>query len=455
MKIYWLIPFLILSCDKAVNRNPPSNSKIDSLIISQMKERQIPGIEVGVLKDGKIIYQNTFGYSVLEHQIPVKLETTFELASLTKQFVSAGILLLVQEGKVALDNPVKHYIDSLPSFWQELTLRRLLSHTAGLKSQKNEYSLLRPWPKYVSKEMMWKAAIHDSVASKPGERFSYHNTGYFLAEVVIENVSGKDYKSFFRERVFDHLDMQNTYFENQVQVVDNSAQGYTLKNGEWIKIWRVSQEEMAGGWGIWSTLEDLIKWNNALDRNELLKPEFQQEMFKPITLENNRTFHYGLGWFLPVRNGLPYQYHNGIAGPEILKIPKYNFTVITLSNLGIGNGVLVGNEEADPYGVAEAIASELIPSFRFNPQPVPMTEQELKKLEGNFSFGYDQNVTFSTRNGRLLIKDKYGEDEMINIGNMKFTFQDAPPIYYKFVNQDEVELTEEVWESDFGKRINL
>lgn len=440
------ISFLILFFTQA-----QVTTGIDSLVQAEMKSRRIPGMAVAVIRNKEVIHENTYGLSVIEHQVQVESNTRFELASLTKQFVASGVLLLTQEGALELDKPIQHYIDTLPPIWQKLTLRQLLSHTAGLAPQDQEFASLRPWPKYVSRHMLWEAAINDSTYWESGTKFRYHNFGYFLALLTIEHVTRQNYQDFFHERIFAPSGLRNTYFESQIRVNPNQAQGYTIKNDELVKIWRVSQEEMAGGWGIWSTLEDMIQWCKTLDENALLNPTIQNELFKPIKLENNNSFHYGLGWFLPERNGITYHYHNGITGPEILRIPSHDITIITLSNLGIGVGLMTTNEP-EPFGIADIIASEILPEFKFNPQTLPIKADMLLELEGSFSFEYDDDVKFQSQNGKLYILDIYGKDEMIHTGNNVFTFSELPATYYHFINSDSIIIKEDIWQNDTGIR---
>ena len=460
MKIIFIVITTVLSLLLLGCSTTPANHAIelnniedlDSIIIQNMNKKQIPGLAIAVIRNGEVIYKNIFGYSVVEHKVKVKLETTFELASLTKQFVAAGILLLVKDRKVDLDERIEKYVDSLPGYWKDLTIRQLLSHTAGLAAQGEEYASLHPWPKYVSKQMMWEAAVADSVSSSPGQTFSYSNTGYFLAEVIIENVTNEPYQKFFQERIFNPLQLENTYFEDQVKVIPNAAQGYTLRDKELIKIWRVSQEEMAGGWGIWSSLPDMIRWSQALVSNELLNKEIQEEMFKPIQLSSGESFRYGLGWFVTERHGITYYYHNGRTGPEMLILPDEKLTVIVLGNLGLGVGLLESSAP-NPYGMADVVASSLVPEFKFDPKPEPIDKEELNKLTGHYSFEYDNNVLFYTKEDQLYIKDIYGEDPMIHIGERVFTFLNTPPVYYQFIDTANVKVKEETWQNDMGKRI--
>ncbi len=453
--IFLLFAFLSIifsnckSENKEVLLNDDVATAIDSLVTATMQEKQIPGLTLAVLKGDSLLIKKSYGLAVVEHNVPAKIETKYALASITKQFVAMGILLLVQDGLINLDAPIKEYLIDIPDKWKKLTLRQLLSHTAGLAPQENEYKSLRKnyWPRIVTREMMFESALEDSVYCQLGECFRYHNTGYFLADLIIEKITGKNYQHFFQERIFDPLEMTNTYFEDQLKVVSDQAQGYSIKDGELVKIWRVSIEEMAGGWGIFSCIDDMIKWKRALDHHILLTPEVQGQMFEKVKLNNGSQFRYGLGWYLPERNGISYQYHNGITGPEILKIPSKNISIIVLSNFGQNK-----YDEAEPWGLADLIASHFYPEFKYDPKPIDISEEALKKYVGKFQFNYGE-AEFLINSGQLFIKDKYGEDPLIHIGNATFCLPNYP-LNIHFMDEGIVIMKEETWEDDFGVRVN-
>ena len=252
---------------------------VDSIVNQTIQKKQIPGLSVAVVKSGEVIHIGAYGYSVVEHNVKSKIETVYEIASITKQFIAAGILLLEEDGMLDLHEPISTYLDSLPPKWGDLTLYRLLTHTAGLAPMAHELKSLKnaAWPKYLTREMLWKSGVQDSIYSTPGTKFDYHNVGYSLAVFIIEKVTEADHREFFKNRIFEPLDMQNTFFEDHVKITPNLAQGYTKRKGELVKIWRVGHEEIGIGDGIYSCLEDMIKWNKALNGNSIFNDNMLQK----------------------------------------------------------------------------------------------------------------------------------------------------------------------------------
>ena len=423
---------------------------IDSLVREAMMKKQIPGISMAVLQHGKLIHKKTYGYSVVEHHVESRLETIYEMASITKQFIAAGILLLEEDGKLNLQEPISTYLDSLPPKWRKLSLYRLLTHTAGLAPMEHELKSLKEggWPKYLSRKALWTAALEDSIYASPGTKFRYHNFGYSLAIFIIEKVTGSDHRDFFANRIFKPLGMQQTFFEDQGKITPNQAQGYTLRQGKLAKIWRVSQEEIGIGDGIYSCLEDMIKWNNALNGYGILEEESLQKMFSRVTLSNGETFRYGLGWWIPSRNGIKYYYHNGITGPEILKIPSENVDIIILSNLGQGSF-----DHVPYWGLANEIASTLVEKFRHEPVGKAIGQEELRRFVGNYEYQSGGNLEISLHNDALYLTDQYGESLLMFLGNQSFVLNDYPLIF-EFINNDLIKVQEETWNDDFAIRKN-
>ena len=187
---------------------------IDSLVNETMQKKQIPGLSVAVIKNGEVIHRSAYGYSVVEHNVESKIETVYQIASITKQFIAAGVLLLEEDGKLDLHEPISTYLDSLPAKWRNLTLHRLLTHTAGLAPMAHELKSLKnkAWPKYMTRDMLWNSAVQDSIYAPLGTKFDYHNFGYSLAVFIIEKVTETDHREFFKNRIFEPLEMYNTFF---------------------------------------------------------------------------------------------------------------------------------------------------------------------------------------------------------------------------------------------------
>lgn len=424
---------------------------IDSFIAFKLKERQIPGLSIAILERGKVVHIGAYGYSVIEHKVPAKIETIYDLASITKQFIATGILLLEQDGLLDIDNPLENYLDSLPGKWKQLTLRQLLSHTAGLAPMEYEWRSLKQdgWPKHVTRRMLWDSAVMDSIFAEPGTQFRYHNVGYSICLFIIEKMMKVDHREFFRERIFEPLGMESTFFEDQTKVTFDQAEGYTLKNGKISKIWRVGQEDIGVGDGLYSSLMDMIKWSKAIRENRLLAANVQENMFRRVALHDGQVVGYGLGWWLPVRNGLSYRYHNGVTGPEILSIPSKELEIIILSNLGQGDF-----DDVQYWGLAFEIAGQFFEErFRHPPKSVPLNVLDHQYFTGSFEYESEGDLQIYARDGSLYLKDSYGESLMIYMGNNTFTLQDDP-VVFRFISSDRIQVEEELWNDDFANRRN-
>ena len=327
------------------------SERINELVRGHMADRRIPGASIAIITGDGEVETAAYGTAVIQHDVAAKVDTVYEIASLTKQFTAAAVLMLCDEGKLDLDDPIDRYIETAPDAWRGITLRQLLAHTAGIAPQEVEFASLRgDWRRYSSRELMLASAIEDPVVSSPGERFHYSSEDYFLAALAVEKASGMSFREFLRKRIFEPLGMTQTLMQDELRIIPNEAQGYSLKGGELVNIWRDGVEETAGGWGMFSNIPDLARWDRALRNKELLSAESYAAMFSPTTLKDGSRFRYGLGWWLPERNGIAYQYHQGITGTEILRIPSYGLTVIVLTNLGRSGAV--GSNEANPWGLA-------------------------------------------------------------------------------------------------------
>ncbi len=430
-------------------------NRIDDVVREHMADRRIPGASIAIVTEDGVVKTSAYGTAVIQHEVPAKVDTVYEIASLTKQFTAAAVLLLCDEGKLTLDDPISRYIESAPESWRGITLRHLLTHTAGLASEDTEFaSLKNDWRRYTTRETMLASAIEDPVRSAPGERFDYASGDYFLAALAIEKASGMSYRDFMRRRIFEPLGMKQTLLQDELKIIPGEARGYSVKNGELVNIWRDAVEEVAGGWGMFSSVPDLIRWDRALRDRELLSAESHEAMFSPVELAGGETFRYGLGWWLPERNVIPYQYHNGVTGTEILRIPSRGLTIIVLTNLG--RSPSVGAREANPWGLADKIAGTLVPEFALETRDLPLSGEKLEAFTGHWRFGYGE-ARFFARDGRLWIDDHAGTAPMLYQGDDTFAFEgDGERLVFQKSPEGDVTAATwvtETWQDDPGERI--
>jgi D-alanyl-D-alanine carboxypeptidase len=337
--------------------------KVDEYIQVEMQRRQVPGLALVVIKNGEVIKVKGYGLANLEHDVPVIPDTVFELASLTKQFTATAIMLMVEEGRVKLDDPISQYLPNSPDRWKGITIRHLLTHTGGLASLENGFKSLYEGGGRTgySTAQMYEAATLDPMSFTPGDRWQYSDVGYFLLGMVIEKASGKRYRDFLQERFFEPLGMTSTSVLDQWAIVKNRAAGYTLRNGQLINIRRVAQVELPSHYGVFSTVRDLAKWDTALAAGRVVKESSLVAMWTPVKLNSGRSYPYGFGWEINKKLGHRMITHTGITGTEYTRFPDDKLTVIVLTNLGVH----VGAKGVNAWGLTTGVAGRYIPDLFF------------------------------------------------------------------------------------------
>ena len=271
---------------------------IDAYIKAEMEKRRIPGLALTVIQHGEVIKMQGYGLANVELDVPVTPDTVFWLASVTKQFTATAIMWLVEEGKVGLDNQISHYLSNTPDAWQGITVRHLLTHTAGLASLETGFRALHTGgarANYTTAEM-FEAATKDPMSFGPGERWQYSDVGYFLLGMIIEKASGQRYRALVTERFFQPLGMTATSVLDQWAILKNRASGYTLRNGQLVHIRGHAQVELPSHYGIFSTVKDLVKWEAALTGGKVVKPSSLDQIWTPVRLNDGTSHPYGFGW---------------------------------------------------------------------------------------------------------------------------------------------------------------
>ncbi len=345
---------------------------VDDYIKTVMKKLQIPGLALAVVKNGQVIKAKGYGLANLELNVPVTPDSVFELASLTKSFTARAIMMLVEEGKVALDDKISKYLINAPYSWRDITVRHLLSHTVFLSVNWEKIRVIgeldytRAW----MFERMSEWRLHFA----PGERWRYFDWGYFLLGMIIEKQSGMRYQEFVRERIFQPLGMTATTVIDQWAIMKNRVAGYTLRNGKLAHIRRVGQHELPSHYGIFSSVKDLTKWDAVLYTEKLLKKASLDQMWTPVKLNNGFTFPYGIGWHLIDHRGFKRISVNGGTGTNITRFPEEKLTVIVLTNLN----------RVEPWHLALGVAGlynrALLPPDMLQEQPDP-NPQRTQKLQ--------------------------------------------------------------------------
>lgn len=349
---------LIALCFGSLAATAKSNvsDDVDRYVRAEMAKQKIPGLSLVVVRNGAIVKAAGYGLANVEHNVPVTPETVFQSGSLGKQFTAAAVMLLVEEGKLALDSPIKTYLPKVPSTWNRITVRHLLNHTSGIKNYDDDDLDFRK--DYTEGELL-------AIASKfpldfpPGEKWNYSNTGYIVLGILIGKVTGKFYGDFLKERIFDPLGMSTSRIISEADIIPNRAAGYRLVNGalknqEWVS---PSLNTTADG-SLYLTVLDFAKWDAALSTEKLLSERSRTLLWTPTVLANGKKRQYGFGWSLYAVRGHRSVEHSGAWQGFSTYITRYlddGLTVVVLTNLEFPH--------SDPARIAHRVAGLYEPAL--------------------------------------------------------------------------------------------
>jgi CubicO group peptidase (beta-lactamase class C family) len=329
---------------------------IDEYVKTEMTKERIPGLSLALIKDGRIILAKGYGLANVELQVPVKPETIFQSGSVGKQFTATAVMMLVEEGKLGLEDKISKYFSDAPESWKFITVRHLLTHTSGMTDYPRDFDFRRD---YTEDELL-KRAQAIPLAFQPGEKWQYSNLGFVTLGILIHKVSGKFYGDFLQERIFTPLGMNTARIISEADIVPNRAAGYhlvrgELKNQDWVS---PTLNTTADG-ALYLTVFDMAKWDAALYTEKLLKKSSIDQMWTPVKLNNGTRQPYGFGWSLGEVRGHHIVRHGGAwQGFKcfILRYPDDKFTVVLFANL------IQTNESKLAHDIAAIYIPDLAPA---------------------------------------------------------------------------------------------
>lgn len=309
--------------------------RIDALIGPYYKA-DAPGATVIVVQDGRTVLRKAYGMADVARRIPMTPDTALRLGSITKQFTAVGILMLVDEGKVALDDDITKFLPDYPTRGKRITIEQLLTHTSGIVSFTSKPAFFKSTGTDKSVAEMIDSFKNDPLEFEPGTRWAYNNSGYFLLGAVIEKVSGQTYAAFLEARIFKPLGMQHTAYEGQERNAGPRATGHTkglLGGVSTAKPISMTQPYAAGA--LVSTVDDLARWDAAISAGKLLKPASWQKAHTSAVLADGKPTNYGYGWKIGTLRGVPMVAHDGgIDGfsTSAVRLPQQKVYVAVLTN---------------------------------------------------------------------------------------------------------------------------
>jgi CubicO group peptidase (beta-lactamase class C family) len=336
-----------------------TKQQIDDYIKTTMERSHIPGVAVAVLRNGKVELIKGYGFAKIERRIPVTPDTMFQIASTTKPFTAMAVMMLVEDGRLSLDQKAIKHLPWLPSVYSEVTVRQLLTHTSGVNRDVRTANVDN-----FTVEEFKKRLLAARVSFEPGERWEYANTGYILLGMIIETASGQPYGEFLTKRIFKPLGMKNTRYNTPHDNSKERAAGYEWQDGSFIP-----SPYFAGGYSagaLISSVADLTKWEQALSARKLLKTSSYEQMWTAHKLNNGqpRSFEfrgeqsgYGFGWFLMSYKGHKLITHGGTVSGFSGVIHRFvddKVTIIVLTNSKSGPD-RIGYSEVLANGIADLL----------------------------------------------------------------------------------------------------
>lgn len=341
-------------------------TRIDAFVEMEMQREKVPGAAIAVIRKGDVLVAKGYGLANVELRVPVSVDTIFQSGSVGKQFTAAALMLMVEGGKVSLDDPIVKYFTDAPPNWRDIRVRHLLTHTSGIP---NFGRADIDWKRNYSEDELLKIAERLPLEFQPGSRWRYSNTGYELLGFLIHKVSGKFYGDILRDRIFAPLGMKTARIISEEDIVPNRAAGYRLvggeiKNQEWVA---PSANSTAEG-SLYLSMRDFMAWENGLRAGAVLSPQSWLQVYTPVRLNSGKTYPYGFGWMVGEIAGQRWLHHSGSWQGFKTDISRYigdDLAVLVLTN----------SANANPDRFADGIAALLNPALAKHeldmPRPMP------------------------------------------------------------------------------------
>ena len=309
---------------------------MDARIETEMRDQNIPGVAIAIASRGRLVHVKTYGLADVENRVPVTDSTVFEIGSISKQFVAAAALLLVQDGRLQLDDPIHRYLTDLPSEWLGVTVRQLLTHTSGIP----DYEEIQTYDGYrfrVTPEEIIRVAHSRPMDFAPGQGWYYSNTGYFLLSLIVERIEGKPLGDVLTARIFAPLGMRQTRMADPEDIIMHRSSGYWVdRTGRNLMNRDATQTSSTlGAGGLLSSVHDMAKWDAALYGDALLTASSKSEMWTAAVLPDGTDTGYGFGWGVRPYRGRRAVSHTGmVAGfvTSFTRLPEDDLAIIVLTN---------------------------------------------------------------------------------------------------------------------------
>lgn len=357
-----------------------------------------PGAAVIVVKDGQVVFRKAVGMANMELGVPLQPDMVFRLGSITKQFTATAIMLLVEQGKLALSDPIEKFLPDYPTQGHVITVEHLLTHTSGIQS----YTDIPGWMTGRIKNDMRVTDLVDAFKKEPmqfapGTRYAYNNSAYVLLGAIVEKVSGQTYEAFVSDRIFKPLGMTSSYYGSNEPVIPKRVQGYSRDGEKVLNSQYLSMTQPYSAGSLLSSVDDLARWDAALYTEKLLTRASLERMWTSYTLRDGKATGYGYGWSLDKLRGHRAVAHSGgIPGfaTFAIRLPDDRVYVAVLSNSD--------RPKASPSVVARRLAAVAVGRPFPERTAVTVDPKVLAGYAGVYQVDKDSSRTVTVENGKLF-----------------------------------------------------
>ena len=397
---------------------------VDDYVKNQMRRQHVVGLSLAVVKEGRVIKARGYGLANVELNVPATKDTVYDIASIGKQFTATAIMMLMEDGKIGLDDRITNYLSYLPPAWSEITIRQLLTHTSGIRDYPSLPDFGKMNKSAVTTEQLVKMLADYPLQFRPGEKWKYCNIGYHLLAEIIANVSQRPYPDFLRERIFEPLGMDSTRIYDWQSIIANRASPYSWRNGKWHNADYLDYSWAFGAGAEASTVIDMAKWDASLSTEKLLPKKRWEEMWTAIRLNDGSSFPYGFGWHVQTYPGDTGRviWHGGSDPGNLTAVFHWIDDRITVIVFLTAGAEWLPNGQESSADIAMGVSVRYIP--RLFDKPIGDTYPQLTaRMKADFerliSGNLDGTEISPNWSGRKLSDIKQWALQLSDLGKMK------------------------------------
>jgi CubicO group peptidase (beta-lactamase class C family) len=415
----------LLSAATLSAQSPHLQKTVDSIVTEALKDGRAAGMTIAVVRGSDTLVLKGYGHADLEFDVPTPPRAIYEIGSITKQFTSASILLLQEEGKLSLDDDIRKHLPDYPTYGYRIPLRRLMDHTSGIKGYTELADFQRISTRKLPKDSLVAIFKNRPYEFAPGDALVYNNSAYFLLGLVIEKLTGMPYGDFVKARLFDKAGMKDSYYCSENAVVKRRAHGYEMSPKGLVRASFIDHTYPYAAGSLCASAVDLVAWNQALHGGKILKPESYQALITPESLNDGTKVRYAKGIVpgeLAGRRSL--RHGGGIPGflSDNVYFPDDRTSIVVLVNSA---GPVAPDE------ITNQVAAAL-----YSPPPAPgsgAAPSDLSAYTGEYrGVGRGQPLVLKTtvENGALMIQTgtgrprqaRFAGNDTFEVGNGRYTF---------------------------------